>query len=238
MHLLIDIGNTRIKWGIADQTAALLRSGAMGHDFEEFEKRIQSLSKKYTLLKAIVSAVGDPAVVKQAEAVIQAENSLTIQRFQTQTSAFGVKNAYSDAASLGADRWAAMIAAHRLYRGASLICDCGTATTLDLLDRDGSHLGGYILPGLAMTRTALMSAKLPQVSGGDLLPADNTVAAIANGTVMELVAAIDYVIRQNNEPSCILTGGDAIVVGSLLSNPFHHDPDLVLKGLAIASVAK
>jgi type III pantothenate kinase len=159
------------------------------------------------------------------------------RRFHSRQHAAKVKNAYRDYQSLGADRWAAIIAGYQLYFGPLLICNCGTAVTIDLVDAAGLHTGGYILPGLTMTRRALHAgtAKLPQANGGDLSPATDTVSAISNGTLLQLVAAIERIAFEYGQPDCVLTGGDAVFIGSFLDIPFHHDPDLVLKGLAIAA---
>ena len=77
---------------------------------------------------------------------------------------------------------------------------------------------------------------LPQVRGGDLIPATDSDSAISNGTLLQLVAAVEQVANEFGQPNCVLTGGDAVFLGSFLGIPFHHDPDLVLKGLAIAEL--
>lgn len=236
MKLLLDIGNTRIKWGVAQNDATLLRSGAVEQDEQALKQQLQVLSEEYSWDRVVVVCVASETLYRAVSAQLQQISGLEPQRFQTQAKQSGVANHYREASQLGADRWAAMIAAHTLYSGPLLVCSCGTAVTFDLLKADGQHLGGYIQPGLSLSRQALNrnTAQLPLATGGEVLPADETVAAIANGTVLQIVASIEYLLQENEQPDCVLTGGDALWLGRFLNQPFHHDPDLVLKGLAMA----
>jgi type III pantothenate kinase len=111
--------------------------------------------------------------------------------------------------------------------------------TVDVIDIEGRHQGGYILPGLRMMRAALHAgtAALPLADGTNLDIGRNTATAIASGTLLGLVATIERVaaeqIRHYKSLQCILTGGDGELVGRHLKIPYHYEPDLVLKGLAI-----
>ena len=238
MKLLIDIGNSRIKWGVADETAVLLRSGIVGHEVKGLDQLIHGLNEQYAWQSVIVVSVSKENFYKVVQSVLFDATGIAVQRFLSQTQLLGVTNHYRKAAQLGADRWAAIIAAHKSYSGSLLVCDCGTATTFDLIDAVGNHQGGYILPGLTMARRVLATetAALPEVSGGDLMPADDTEAAIANGTLLQIIATIEYLLTHNNQPECILTGGNAVSIGAFLNYPFHHEPDLVLKGLAFSDI--
>ena len=153
-----------------------------------------------------------------------------------------MSNAYPDPASLGIDRWAALIAAHHGYPGAVCVVDCGTAVTLDMVTAAGEHRGGLILPGIEMLQQMLLrnTAGL-RLSGKPLtaMPlANNTTAGIYGGAVYMLVAAIDRSIadmraEQGINIDIVMTGGDAGRVLSLLHSAAHHDPDLVLRGIAL-----
>jgi type III pantothenate kinase len=237
MRLLIDIGNSRIKWALSTGNAVLLRSGALEQDLQGVQDLLVQLHEEKPITSAIIASVGSEELYEQLVSLLKKLTGVTAQRFHSRQYAFKVKNAYRDYRSLGADRWAALIAGYQLYYGPLLICNCGTAVTIDLIDSSGSHTGGYILPGLTMARRSLHSgtAKLPQVNGGDLIPATDSVSAISNGTLLQLVATIEQVAYEHGQPDCVLTGGDAVFIGSFLGIPFHHDPDLVLKGLAIAA---
>lgn len=236
MKLLIDIGNSRIKWGITDSDAVLQHSGLLEQDTEAFEALLQRLHGNHPITASTVVCVGRETLYQQLASIVRQVTGVGVTRFISRKNAAGVKNAYRDFQTLGADRWAALIAAYRLYPAPLLVCDCGTALTLDLVESDGAHIGGYILPGLRMARLSLHEGteNLPQTQGGDLISATDSVSAISNGTLLQLVAAIEHVVAEHGQPNCVLTGGDAVFIGSFLGFPFHHDPDLVLKGLAIA----
>ncbi|MBN1379968.1 MAG: type III pantothenate kinase [Gammaproteobacteria bacterium] len=236
MRLLIDIGNSRIKWALSEKGATLLHSGVQEQDLPAMADLLKQLHQETAITSATVVCVGSEELYRQIVSIIKKLTDVTAQRFVSSQYQAKVKNAYRDYQSLGADRWAALIAGYQLYFGPLLICDCGTAVTIDIIDAGGRHVGGYILPGLAMARRSLHAGttNLPQVRGGDLIPASDSVSAVSNGTLLQLVAAIEQVAFEYGQPNCVLTGGDAVFVGSFLGIPFHHDPDLVLKGLAIA----
>ena len=238
MKFLIDIGNSRIKWGLTNGDATLLRSGVMEQDLEAFSELLMRLHRESPISSATVVCVGAETLYQNVVFKVGEITGVQVQRFVSRKHCARVRNAYRNYQSLGADRWAALIAGYQLYFGPLLVCDCGTALTLDLVDVDGRHLGGYIMPGLRLARHSLHigTENLPQVRGGDLIPATDSDSAVSNGTLLQLVAAVEQVATEHGQPNCVLTGGDAVFLGSFLGIPFHHDPDLVLKGLAIAEL--
>jgi len=158
----------------------------------------------------------------------------------------GVRIQYPDPSRLGADRWLAMLAGFRIAGGSCLVVDGGTALTIDMLDAGGLHLGGYIMPGLEMSRAALTrdtSIRLaPGGAAESAAPGNDTAAAVRNGTLFMLCSAVRAALkrreRQNESPPVILTGGDAAVLGAFLQEEIGRDgiltvPDLVLDGLAL-----
>jgi len=237
MRLLVDIGNSRIKWALTENSSVLSRSGVMEQDLPAVQQLFTQLQRETAITSAVVVCVGKEELYQQLVSLIHQISGVSASRFYSTRKSAKVKNAYPDYESLGADRWAAMIAGYQLYFGPLLVCNCGTALTIDLVNANGRHQGGYILPGLSLARRSLHdgTARLPLVYGGDLKPATDSVSAISNGTLMQMVAAIEQVAVEHGQPNCVLTGGDAAFVGSFLGIPFHHEPDLVLKGLAITA---
>lgn len=237
MWLVIDMGNSRGKWGLIDPGSVdFLRTGSFGMaaDMNTILER-QDLPLA-ALTQVLICCVAHEACYERVAAWFKAKTRATVRRFGSRAGAFGVTNGYRDPRQLGADRWAALLAAWKLIRGPVLVADCGSAVTLDLLAAGGRHLGGYILPGLGMMRRALHreTAGLPEVVAGKMALADNTNDAIAAGTLLGIVAAIENVVVRNHNPPCLLTGGDAETIGRYLQVPCQHEPDLVLKGLVIA----
>lgn len=250
MNLLIDIGNSRCKWALSapGSRAALTSSGYLAPD-DHLDAQLEVIAKiADTPRRAVVSCVGSKDVLNSVlDAVQDRWPQLDIRRFKSTAAACGVTNGYAQAETLGADRWAALIAAHALLPAAhKVIVNCGTAVTLDVLDIRGLHLGGYILPGLKLMREALHqgTAALPLAEGcQDLEPARNTRGAIVAGTLLGVVGAIEALVaarlkHPDGGAECLLAGGDAEEVGKNLSFCCRYEPDLVLKGLAIAADAE
>jgi type III pantothenate kinase len=135
-----------------------------------------------------------------------------------------------------------LIGAHHQHLGAVCVIDCGTAITLDLLAADGQHRGGLILPGIEMLKQVLL-ADTAEVKPSAVPPlvtllAGSTGAGVHGGAVYMAVAAIDRFVndvaaRLGQDIKVLITGGDAGTILTLLAHPAHHDPELVLRGLAI-----
>ncbi|MCK7498150.1 MAG: type III pantothenate kinase [Comamonadaceae bacterium] len=154
--------------------------------------------------------------------------------------AFGVINSYVPPERLGADRWAALVAARARGAGAMCVVDAGTALTIDALDAHGVFRGGVILPGVALQRAALAhgteSVGAAAMAFGGCL-AHDTAAAVAGGTLYGLAGAVDRVLdeqaQQLGEPATVLvTGGDGPRLLPLLRHAAEPVPDLVLHGVA------
>ncbi|MBI3344966.1 MAG: type III pantothenate kinase [Gammaproteobacteria bacterium] len=238
--LLLDIGNSRIKWGFLRE-GVIRGTGGAAHGECPPDDLIAVWGERPARL--VVSNVrGEEFAATLTACTLNVWNLLP-EFITPSRHDFGVTNTYRDAEKLGADRWAALIAAHHLHHGAACIVDCGTAITIDTLSAEGKHLGGLILPGLTTMRKALsnQTATLPmtleqQVS--ELTPlAQDTGQAILQGTLYAAVAAIERARADLSSrfaiQSWLITGGDAGQLMPLLSVTFKHEPDLVLQGLAI-----
>lgn len=251
MNLLIDIGNSRCKWALsaAGSPLELASSGYLAPD-DHLDAQLEAIAKiAGPPRRAAVVCVGSRDVMNGVlDAAQDRWPQLEIRHFKPAPRAFGVTSAYAQAETLGADRWAALIGARALLPATEVvIADCGTALTLDLLDAQGLHLGGYILPGLRLMREALQrgTAGLPLVEGredADIRPGRDTRGAIAGGTLLGIVAAIEAAVRARRQSTgpveCLLAGGDAALVRKNLSVSCRYEPDLVLKGLAVAAAAE
>ena len=247
MRLLIDVGNSRIKW-------ACLIKGKLEHQGAAVrEKDPQAL---VTMLDQNWRKVKKPAEIIASNVAgkdyADALETWTSERWQliphfikAEASAFGVTNAYSKPEHLGTDRWASLIAARHQFKGPVCIVDAGSAVTIDVLNEQGFHQGGLIIPGLDMMRSALLEqtqdilpATIAPASGDVSLLARDTLDGVNGGTLYALVAVIDRVIADvrtelGADLTRIITGGDADTLLPLLAGHYHHHPDLVLEGLAV-----
>lgn len=232
MILCIDCGNTRLKWGLREG-GAWLAQGAL--PLAEAESLDEVLPQRPS--RAIACNVAGPAV---AQAVVLAAGRLgaPLDWIHAHAEQCGVRNGYEHPQQLGADRWAALIGARALHDGPVLVVVCGTATTIDVLEADGRHQGGLILPGLSMMRESLAAgtAGLPTAAGEWRDPltniATNTLDAIASGCLAATLGAIERMFREIGDRLVLLSGGAAAAVSPRLALPHRVAENLVLEGLA------
>lgn len=241
--LLVDIGNTRVKW-------AVLRKGAPG--------RAQALAHEGN--PAAVAAVirrapkGVDRIVAVCVMGVRFERALADaarKRFgakpellRSTREACGVRNGYRDVWRLGVDRWVSVIGAFHLAGRAALVANVGTALTLDLVTGDGEHLGGAIVPGPATMVESLLAgthgirrrARGLRASDRNLFARD-TASALAAGARFAAAAFIDRAMAEATrtlgaKPLLLLSGGGASDLERVLRAKARVVPDLVLRGLA------
>jgi len=242
MILLLDAGNTSVKWG-GCEAGDIVMSGSFIHSGNNVNDLADiSWSELQIPAGVYIANVAGEDMAEQLSGWIERQWGITPVFITTTGQACGVTNAYAVPEHLGVDRWAALIGAHHHGSGALCIVDCGTAITLDMLAADGVHQGGLILPGVEMMKhmllknTAVKSTSCTQEPAN--LFATGTEDAINSGALYMAVAAIDRIVADmaaapGTSLDVVLTGGDASRILTLLACPARHDPELVLKGLAI-----
>jgi type III pantothenate kinase len=238
--LLVDAGNTRVKWALAQDGAApgdWLAHGAVVH--AELDKLREAWSD-HDVTRAIVSNVAGAALRERLAALLPVAQP---EWFSAQAELAGLRNRYRNPAQLGADRFAAALGARTLVPGRALVvATCGTATTVDAVSREGEFLGGMILPGLGLMLDSLArgTAQLPEASAEAVLPpafADNTLDAIRSGCISAQAGAIARAFATLPAELCILSGGAAGHVAPALSVPYRMLDNIVLVGLHTAAIA-
>jgi type III pantothenate kinase len=243
MLLLVDAGNTRIKWAIAALDAApgdWTAHGAVPH--AELD-RLQAAWAGQGLTRAIVSNVAGHAMQAQLAALLAPLLPAAPQWFTSRAELGGLRNRYRNPAQLGSDRFAAALGARCLAPGKALVvATCGTATTVDAVTAGGEFLGGMILPGLGLMLGALArgTAQLPQVAPGERYAAppvfaDHTSDAILSGCLAAQAGAIERACAALPADLCIVSGGAAASVAPLLSVPHWMLDNIVLVGLHAAA---
>lgn len=237
--LLVDAGNTRIKWGVHDGRAFITTGVVATTDSATLVEAWQAIAPA----RAWASNVAGFVVRDDLERAC-AKLSIRLRVVHAEPSQLGVTNGYRDPSQLGSDRWAALVAAHHFSRGHKLVVTAGTALTIDALTAEGRFLGGLIVPGPALMRRALDrgTAKLRLTEGTfDLFPA-STPDAITTGAVQACAGAVarmrEAMEAQGVPPArVILSGGAAPEIVPHL--PLAHDirENLVLDGLALIAQA-
>lgn len=254
MLLLIDSGNTRIKWALVDasQPSHALQEDhhtgwlAYGAVMQSQRHSLANVWSEFTITRVVVANVAGADTQRDLTEILQTACQLhaaQIDWFASVASAAGVRNGYRDPTQLGCDRFASLLGARALYPAQRLIvATCGTATTVDALEADGHFIGGLILPGLGLMAAALAqkTAQLPQIGDAFIAPplfADHTDAAIRSGCLAAQCGAIARAFDAHVGARCILSGGAASFVATLLERPHHVIDNLVLRGLQASTWA-
>ena len=242
MILLLDAGNSSVKWGLCE-AGSIAAGGSFMHRGNDFNSLAdQSWSDLQTPADIYIASVAGKDLEEQITGWIRQQWDISPVFITTSGQACGVSNAYTVPENLGVDRWAALIGAHHHGIGAVCVVDCGTAITVDMLAADGVHRGGLILPGVEMMKHMLLKNTAVKSTFCTQEPANlfamSTEDAINSGALYMAVAAIDRIVADmaatpGARPDVVLTGGDASRILTLLACPARHDPELVLKGLAI-----
>jgi type III pantothenate kinase len=232
--LLIDVGNSRLKWSLAGDSGALPPARAVVHDGDPAAAVAQIEPAAAPAAIRIANVTG-PALGTALAAALQARFGIPPLIASVAAEQAGLRSAYADPARLGVDRWLAMLAAWTGAPGASLVVSAGTALTLDVIDASGRHLGGIIAPGLVTAQVAVLGATRfaaagPQTAFTDGLGTD-TEACVRQGALHGCAGLVERLAARYPQARRLLTGGDTASLLPLLAGDWEAAPDLVLEGL-------
>jgi type III pantothenate kinase len=243
--LLVDIGNSRIKWaryggGRLGRPSAAVHSGWRAADYR---RRIFGAARHPE--RVLISSVAGPRV-NSALAAAARRTGVRAQFVRVLRRSGGVTVGYAEPWRLGVDRFVAAVGAHHLFRGVAVcVVGVGTAMTIDLVSADGRHRGGVIIPAPALMVDALLTRThgirrraRGGGAGGAGLFGRSTRAAIELGSRYAAAALVDRAVEEarllsGRRPLVVLTGGEAPLVRPLVQSPCVGVPDLVLRGLAV-----
>lgn len=243
MKLLVDIGNSRVKW-------ALARAGAITEGPFAFARPGDASDAAFAIAWGALSppaavavcSVAGPGGTDALAAWTRAQWGLAPYELRPCRRAGALVNGYRDPGALGADRWANLLGARALLGAAdAIVVDAGTAVTVDALRGDGRHLGGAILAGLEAGRAGLRAAApaLPAAIDDAGLPADTPGGAIGAGTLVGLAGAIERLAAavgsDLERPRRVVTGGDAGRLAPWLGPDWALEPLLTLRGVLAAT---
>jgi type III pantothenate kinase len=238
--LLIDFGNSRIKWTTM-QSASVAPSRAMSWSHENLDFLFEAHWRPLPRIDgAWVANVAGPKIEQWLRRVLKRRFDVDPKFVRSSAALGGIRNSYEEPTQLGVDRLVAMVAAYQRCRAAVCVVDCGTAVTVDLVDGEGVFRGGVIAPGTSLMRRALArdTHALPVTEiTATTVGARTTEAGIAAGCLLAvsgLIARVhsEFTRELGAAPQCVLTGGEAPQILPTLGIPCDHDPDLVLHGLA------
>lgn len=239
MLLLIDAGNTRVKWALAAPGAGLGQWSSTGAALHSELDAAAGAWHGQGVSGALVSNVAGAALRERLAALL---GPVATEWFASSGARAGLVNGYREPQRLGCDRFAAAIGARALAPDRPLVvATCGTATTVDAVSSEGRFAGGMILPGLALMAGALAknTAQLPQVAPGAAPPplfADNTNDAIVSGCLSAQAGAIERAVSAHGDALCILSGGAAPYIAPALKCDYRMADNIVLVGLHAAAL--
>ena len=212
MYLLIDIGNTRIKWQQRDDKDILLTDSILVEEFMDID-----FSSIKSIDKIIISNVNHSIVLDKLKEILSKFKCPIIET-STDSNEYLI-NDYDDSTLLGVDRWIAALGAWKLYQKRLLIINAGTAITVDLIDLDKNNKahfkGGMILPGIAISLAVLNNSTnlIDTEIGKSQYPSLNTKDAVTTGIMMSIQGAVNLVCRKlPSSLPILLTGGDANLI--------------------------
>lgn len=235
MILLLDIGNSRTKWAVLSQHG-LGASGARGHG-----GGTEVLPADIPIAPDHVYAanVAGPRIADALRTAVQSRWGCPLTFARTAAASGSVRNGYKDPNQLGVDRWLAVLAAYDQHHDAVCVVDAGSATTVDLIEADGLHLGGFIVPGVDLMAQSLLDAtgdlaRLTDAPAGDATPRPGTSTgqAIHDGAWLATAGLVDRALEFFPDGAwVIVTGGQGAPIAELLDAECR--PSLVLEGLAL-----
>lgn len=231
MKLLIDAGNSRVKWALWNGRE-LGPVTALTHD------ELARLAQDWQDLAVDAVYAANVAHAPVRDAIAQAA-PLPVQWQRSQQQALGVRNHYRNVNEQGADRWLAVLGARQQCHDDVVVACAGTALTVEALTADGDYLGGLILPGYRLMLQALAqnTAQLDRQAGQWRGFPQGTEDALASGAMDALCGAIQRMQQRlaaqvGREPQLLLTGGDAALLAAALPPGARIVDNLVLYGLA------
>jgi type III pantothenate kinase len=248
MLLAIDIGNTVTTLGVfeGDETRATWHLATNTERMaDEYAALLLDLLGHQNLAPPDITKAALCCVVPPLLATYQ-ELFQRYFHFSPLVIAAGVKTGVrirmENPKEVGADRIANAAAAHHLYRGPVIIVDLGTATTFDVVSREGDYLGGVIAPGISTAAEALFTqaSMLPQVelTAPKHAIGSGTVSAMQSGIVFGYVGLIEGIIARvqrelGDKAKIVATGGWAETIARETTLIEVVNPDLTLIGLRI-----
>lgn len=249
MLLVIDVGNTNITCGV-------FREEELIGSFR-ITTKLQRTSDEYGIticellnyrgvqsseVEAVIIASVVPGIMHSLKNGIMKYLKITPMEVGTGTRT-GIKVNVANPKEVGADRIVDAVAAYDLYGGPLIVIDFGTATTYDLISKDGTFLAGITSPGIRICADALWNetAKLPEIEikKPESILATETISSMQAGLVYGYIGQTEYIIKKIIEESnipdikVIATGGLGKIIADSTDSIHIYDQQLTLKGLRI-----
>ncbi len=248
MLLAVDIGNTNVTLGIFEGEH-LRATWRMATDInqmgDEYAAMLLTLLAHHGLK---TSDINEAAMCSVVAPLVGTFEDLLRRYFKTQAvvvrpgAKTGVRIVYPNPREVGADRIVNCAAAHHLYHGPVIVVDMGTATSFDIVSKDGEFIGGVIAPGIVIAAQALYTrtAALPRVElvAPEKAIGTTTVTAMQSGIVFGYIGLVEGLLRRVQEELpekalVVATGGYAGLIAEGTKMIDEVNPDITLVGLRL-----
>ena len=249
MVITIDVGNTNITVGVfrGDEVMATFRiTTKMPRTSDEYGMLLSNLLEQNNIRHddiedAIIASVV-PNVMHSLEGAIIKYFGINPIIVEPGTKT-GIRVVTENPRQIGADRIVDAAGAYELYGGPVLVLDFGTATTYDLVDKNGAFVSGVTAPGIRISAKSLWedAAKLPEIEirKPESILAKETISSMQAGLVYGAIGQTEYIINQlkkesgNENAKVVATGGLGKIIAAETDTIDVYDPQLTLKGLHI-----
>ena len=247
MILALDVGNTNITCGVfdGDRIKASFRiTTKMPRTSDEYGMLLSTLLERN---QVGMDDIHDAIICSVVPNIMHSLQNGLIKYFNIRPIIVeagiktGIRIATPNPQQIGADRIVDAVAAYELYGGPVLVIDFGTATTYDMVDENGTFMGGITAPGIRISAKALWedAAKLPEIEikKPDNILGKDTITSMQAGLVYGQIGQTEYIINKVKEETgmydakVVVTGGLGRIISNETENVDVYDPDLTLKGI-------
>ncbi len=249
MNLLVDIGNSNIKWCFSSQNN-LSEVQSYQYSNESLERLLLSNllndQRCSNIIEVYICSVAGVKINSLFSSWLASNVLASVFYFESSAQQFGVQNAYSEVSNLGNDRWLALIYVHQFYQSDACVIDCGTAITIDVVLKNGRHEGGLIAPGYTSQidainlKTNIDTIKEFVNQRKPTILQNNTHDCIETGCRLMSLGFIKNTVAQltsqfGDTLKVVLTGGDAESLALDLPPEWLYNQNLIFDGLQMLS---
>lgn len=235
-RLFVDIGNSALKAWQVQAGGTVIKHDAQRHNGRPVSRLLALMGEAVGVQEVVLASVLGADVVDELRQALAARQ-VRVRELRSVAATAGVRNGYRIPERLGIDRWLGVLAVAEPGAPACVV-DCGTATTIDVVDAMGDHRGGYILPGLAMMVASLCQGTVAAQGGdwvsGGIEPGQDTQEAISHGAILATVGAVERtcaLFGGGGSLQVVVTGGAGKLLLPHLRPGARYEPDLVLAGM-------
>ena len=243
LNLLIDVGNSQIKIAIWNGSSLSKRNSCTQNNFSSTISKYKTTDIKKIFFVSVVSSESNRKICRKLYKTF----SLKPIQLRATRSLMGVKNGYKNPSRLGDDRWCSVVGGYIIIKKPFIVVDCGSAISIDFVNFNAKHEGGYILSGFEgygnsfRNTHKLKNLKIKKINLSTRTSiAKDTSSALVKGYLLMVTSAIDRAYKEfatkiKYKPKLIVTGpySKEIILQTSLKAKF--EPDFVLKCLGIIS---